>query len=426
VIKLSTPLINYPKDTILSFSKDEEMFRGVVKEFCERYIVPVWVKIDEEAEKDPMNIPLDLYSKMAEQGLFAIPCSSKFGGQDGTYTMATIATEEVAYADPAVAIAVYMLLNNGWPFALQIFGSEEVCQEVIPEVAKGRAFFGIATTEPHGGSDIAGIKTTAKREGSKYIFNGEKSYISGVGEVQKLPWGGGWFLVARTGGAGHRGLSAFAFLAKRNGVLSGGFHPTIYYDIGRHGLTTGGFILENFELDAKYLLGEENRGFYHVMEGFNLARILVSAACVGAMKWLLERAAEWFKQRKLFEGRYISSFQGVSFPFAELYAKYEAARYFVYRAARLADKVYVEKDPTVNPRDLNVPVALAKMWAPLAVADLAEEVMKWYGAFAYTKECPVYRAWLGTFSYAIGAEGAQNIMKYIIARDLLGSEYVRA
>ncbi len=422
---MCSSMLNYPKNAVLTFSEEERLFRNVVVEFCQRYIAPKWIEIDDAAEKDPMNLPLNLYEKMGEQGLFAIPCSSRFGGQDGTYTMAVIAVEEVAYADPAVAVAVYTLLNNGWPFALQLFGRDEVCEEIIPQVAKGRGFFGIATTEPQGGSDVAGIKTTAKRDGSKYVLNGEKAYISGVGEVTKLPWGGGWFLVARTGGEGHRGLSAFALLAKSNGSLKEGFNPTIYPDIGRHGLTTGGFILENFDLDGRYLLGEENKGFYHVMEGFNLARIVVAAACIGATKWLLEKAAEWFKQRKLFGGRYISSFQGINFKFAELYAKYEAARYFVYRAARMADKIYLEKDPTLNPKDLNVPVALAKMWAPETAVDVAEEVMKWHGAFAYTKECPVYRAWLGLFSYVIGAEGAQNIMRYIIARDLIGSKYVR-
>lgn len=417
--------ISYAKDPIISFNEEEKLFRDVVREFCQRYIAPKWIEIDEKAEKDPMNIPLDLIKKMGEHGLFAIPCDPKYGGQGGTYTMAVIAVEEIAYADPAVAIAVYALLNNGWPFALQLFAREEVCEEIISEVARGNAFFGIATTEPQGGSDIAGIKMTAKRGDDKYIINGEKCYISGVGEVTKLPWGGGWFLVARTGGPGHRGLSAFAFLARKKGVLKDGFNPTIYPDIGRHGLTTGGFICEDVELDKAYRLGEENRGFYYVMEGFNLARIVVAAACIGATRWLLEQAATWFKQRTLFEGRYISSFQGVNFKFAELYARFEAARYFVYRAARLADKIYIEKDPTLNPKDLNVPVALAKMWAPETAVDIAEEVMKWHGAFAYTKECPLYRAWLGLFSYVIGAEGAQNIMRYIIARDTLGSKYVR-
>ncbi|MCS7386703.1 MAG: acyl-CoA/acyl-ACP dehydrogenase [archaeon GB-1867-005] len=417
--------ITYAKDTVVSFSEEEKLFREVVREFCQRYVAPKWVEIDEKASKDPMDIPIDLIKKMGEQGLFAIPCDPKYGGQGGTYTMAVIAVEEIAYADPSVAIAVYALLNNGWPFALQQFGREDVCEEIIPEVAKGNAFFGIATTEPQGGSDIAGMKMTAVKKNGVYVFDGEKAYISGVGEVMKLPWGGGWFLVARTGGPGHRGLSAFAFIPRKNGKERPGFHPTIYPDIGRHGLTTGGFICENFELEEKYLLGEENRGFYHVMEGFNLARIVVAAACIGATRWLLEQAAQWFRQRRLFGGRYISSFQGINFKFAELYARYEAAKYFVYRAARLADKIYVERDPTLNPKDLNVPVAMAKMWAPETAVDVAEEVMKWHGAFAYTKECPVYRAWLGLFSYVIGAEGAQNIMRYIIARDTIGSEYVR-
>lgn len=416
--------INYPKDPLNSLSRDELLFRDTVREVAVRLVAPEWIKIDDEASKDPMKVPLDLYKKLGERGLYCIPCSDKYGGQGGTYTMAVIAVEEIAYADPSIAVAVYTLLNNGWPFALQIFGREEVAQEVLPKVSKGDAFFGIGSTEPQGGSDVAGIKTRAEKKGDKYVLNGEKSYISGVGEVQSLPWGGGWFLVARTGEAGHRGLSALAFLAKKDGKIVEGWRPTIYHDIGRHGLTTGGFKLEDVEIGREYLLGEENRGFYYVMEGFNLARILVAAATLGATKWLLEQAAQWFKTRKLF-GRYISSFQGVSFKFAELYARYEAARYFVYRAARMADKIYIEHDPAYSPRDLNIPVALAKMYGPETAVDLAEEVMKWYGALAYTKDNAVHRAWLGLFSYVIGAEGAQNIMRYIIARDLIGSEYVR-
>lgn len=341
--------------------------------------------------------------------------------------MATIAIEEIAYADPAVAIAVYALLNNGWPFALELFGREEVKEEILPRVAKGEAFFGIATTEPQGGSDIAGIKTTAVKRDGKWVFNGEKTYISGVGEVGSLPWGGGWFLVARTGPAeqGHRTLSAFAFLARKGGKPIEGYQPTIYEEIGRGGLTTGGFILNNAEIDGVYLIGEENKGFYYVMEGFNLARILVAAACIGAARWAVDQAISWFRQRKLF-GRYVSSFQGVSFRFAELYTELEAAKYFVYKAAWMADKIYVHKDPTLKPKDLNVPVAMAKMKGPEVAVRIFEEVLKWYGAYGYTKECPIYRGWIGTFSYVIGAEGAQNVMRYIVARDVIGSEYVRA
>jgi acyl-CoA dehydrogenase len=404
------------------FSEQENVFRDNVRDFCQKHIAPKWIEADEKRE-----IPLDLIRRMGDAGLFCIPVSEEYGGQGGTYVMAAIAVEEVAYADPAVAIAVYTLLNNGWPLALQIYGDEDVKKEILPKVSRGEAFYGIASTEPQGGSDVAGIRTKAERKGDVWILNGEKAFISGVAESQKLPWGGGWFLVARTGSmeARHKALTAFTVLCKKDGEMIEGFQPTLYEDIGRHALSTGGFKLSNFQVEDKYRLGDENKGFYYVMEGFNLARIVVAAACIGAARWCIDKAIEWFRQRQLFGDRYISSFQGVSFKFAELYAELEAAKYFVYKAAWLADRIYLEKDPTRRPVDLNIPVALAKMKAPEAAVKIFEETLKWYGAYAYTKECPIYRGWLGCFSYVIGAEGAQNIMRYIIARDVIGSEYVK-
>ena len=404
------------------FSEEEEMFRDSVREFSERYIQPKWVEVDESNK-----IPYDLIKKMADQGLFGIPISEEYGGMGGTYVMAAIAVEEVAYYDPAVAIAVYLLLNNGWPYALELFGSEEAKSEILPKVVSGEAFFGIASTEPQGGSDVAGIKTFAEKKDGAWILNGEKSYISGVREVTELPVGGGWFLVAKTGSLewGHRNITAFAVLPRWNGRLKNGFKPTIYEEIGRGGLSTGGFILENFEVEDKYVIGEVDKGFYHVIEGFNLARILVAAACVGSARWALDTAMEWLRNRKLFQGRRLSSFQGIQFKLAELYADLEASRLFTYKAAWLADKIYKEKAEGCNPKDLNIPVALAKMKAPETATRIYEEVLKWHGAYGYTKESNVYRGWIGTFSYTIGAEGAQNIMRIIIARDLLGREYVR-
>lgn len=415
--------LEYAKDVLVEFSREEELFRESVREFCERVVRPRWVEVDENPRIETLA---DVYSRMGGQGLFAIPCSSRFGGQDGTITLAAIAVEEVAYADPAISMAVFTLLNNGWPFILDLLGGEEARAEVIPEVAKGRAFFGIASTEPQGGSDIAGIRTRAERRGGAYVVTGEKVYVSGVREVEGLPWGGGWVLVARTGGEGHRGLSTLALIARRGGGgLVKGFKPMVLETIGKHGLSTGGFKLDGVEVGLEYLVGEENKGFYNVMQGFNVARVLVAAACIGASRWLLEEAASWVKERRLFGGRPVSSFQGVSFRFSELYAKFEAARYFTYRAARLADKIYISRDPAFKPKDLNVPSAIAKMWAPETAVEIAAEAMKWLGAYSYTKECPVHRAMLGLTTYVVGAEGAQNIMRHIIARDTLGSEYVK-
>ncbi|MEB3758135.1 MAG: acyl-CoA/acyl-ACP dehydrogenase [Desulfurococcales archaeon] len=404
------------------FSEDEIRFRDSVREFAKRYIEPKWVEIDEKG-----RIPMDLIKRIADQGLFAIPVPEEYGGMGGTMVMTALAVEEIAYHDPAVAVAVYTLLNNGWPLALALFGQEEAKMEVLPKVASGDAFFGIASTEPQGGSDVAGNKTVAKKVGDKWVINGEKAFISGIREIQELPEGGGFFLVAKTEKPGwsHKRITDFVVLPKWNGKIREEWKPTVYEEIGRHGLSTGGFTLENFEVDDKYRIGEVNKGFYLVLQGFNIARILVAAATVGSARWALDRAKEWLRTRKLFQGRPIASFEGVSFRYAELYTMVEAARYFVYKAAWMADNIYLSKSPRFKPQDLNLPVAMAKMLGPTVTTEVYTEVLKWFGAYGYTKECNAHRGWLGTFSYTIGAEGAQNIMKYIIARDTLGSDAVR-
>ncbi|MCS7126686.1 MAG: acyl-CoA/acyl-ACP dehydrogenase [Aigarchaeota archaeon] len=404
------------------FSEEEVRFRESVQEFCKRYIEPRWVEIDEGGK-----IPLELIKKMGEQGLFMIPVSEEYGGMGGTITMAAIAIEEIAYHDPSVAVAVYALLNNGWPFIMEKYSLEDVKREILPKVARGEAFYGIASTESQGGSDVAGIKTLAIKKGDKWIINGEKTYISGVREIQELPQGGGYFLVAKTGKVeyGHRNITAFNLILKWDGKVREGWKPTLFEEIGRRGISTGAFTLEDFELEDKYRIGEENKGFYYLMEGFNVARILVAAATIGSGRWAIDQAIEWIRNRRLFEGRPISSFQGVSFRFSELYGELEAAKLLTYRAAWLADKIYIERDRKWREQDLNVPVALCKMKAPEATGKIYEELMKWYGAYAYTKDCNAFRGWIGTLSYLVGAEGAQNIMRIIIARDIIGREYVK-
>jgi len=408
--------------TDFKFSEEEELFRKALIEFCERYIAPVWVELDEKGG----GIPPELYKRCAEQGITSIIYPEEYGGMGGTFTMACIAGEVLGYYDPSIAIPVgTVVVTNGWTAILTFYGTEEAKSEILPKVAEGTGFFGIATTEPQGGSDIPGIKTRAVRKDGKWVINGEKAYISGVKEVLDLSWGGGWFLLAYTKPELlHRGQTAFAFLAKKDGEVVPGFEHTLYEDWGRCGLSCGGFTLTDAEIEDKYMIGKEGHGFYHTMEGFNLARIILSATTIGSARWALDQAKEWITTRKLF-GRPISKFQNISYRFAELYAKLEAARLAVYRAAWVADQIYVEKKPGWKRTDLNVPASIAKMMGPETCHEVYEQVLKWYGAYGYTRECPVFRGHHGTWSYIIGAEGAQDVQRYIIAREVIGREYVR-
>ena len=172
-------------------------------------------------------------------------------------------------------------------------------------------------------------------------------------------------------------------------------------------------------------IGEENKGFYIAMQGFSLARVLVSAANVGAARWALERTIEWVRQRRLFDDKPIASFQGVSFPIAELAVELEAARLLVYKAAWMADRIYIKREAGLKPQDLNFYAAAAKIKSVEVDKNVLENLMKAYGAFSYTVEANVYRSLLGVLSYLVGAEGAQNIMRYIVAREVIGREYVK-
>lgn len=406
----------------LELSTDERLFKQSVHEFLSKELAPIWSDMDSKR-----SIPTELIHKMGEQGLFAIPVPEEYGGQGGSFFMAALAVEEVAYNDPAVATAVFTLLNNAWPYILYLYGSEEVKQEILPKVGRGRAFFGIASTEPSGGSDVAGEKTYAVTEGGVYKVTGEKVYISGVREAMEQLELGGWYLIARTAPpeTGHRGLTGFAFIGNRNGKRPAGFEYSILNTIGRHAISTGMLRFKETPIEGKYVVGQVGRGFYVAMEGFSLARVLVSAANVGAAQWALETAVKYSRDRKLFGDRPIASFQGVSFPIAEVAARLEAARLLVYKAAQVADRIYIKKEPGLRPHDLDYWAAAAKMMAVETALTAAEVLMRTYGALSYTEEANVFRNLLGVLSYYVGAEGTQNIMRYIVARELIGRDYVK-
>jgi len=406
----------------LELSTDERLFKQSVHEFLSKELAPIWSDMDSKR-----SIPTELIHKMGEQGLFAIPVPEEYGGQGGSFFMAALAVEEVAYNDPAVATAVFTLLNNAWPYILYLYGSEEVKQEILPKVGRGRAFFGIASTEPSGGSDVAGERTYAVAEGGVYKVTGEKVYISGVREAMEQLELGGWYLIARTAPpeTGHKGLTGFAFVGNRNGERPTGFEYSILNTIGRHAISTGILRFKETPIEEKYVVGQVGRGFYVAMEGFSLARVLVSAANVGAAQWALETAVKYSRDRRLFGDRPIASFQGVSFPIAEVAARLEAARLLVYKAAQVADRIYIKKEPGLRPHDLDYWAAAAKMVAVETALTAAEVLMKTYGALSYTEETNVFRNLLGVLSYYVGAEGTQNIMRYIVARELIGRDYVK-
>jgi acyl-CoA dehydrogenase len=399
-------------------SSEQQLFKKAVREYCEKNVEPRSREIDEKEA----GIPDDIIKGLADLGVFGCTIPEKYGGcalpgEEMQY--ANIAIHELGRAELSMSLPVYTLLTIGWGGEfIQFYAKEEVKKEVLPKLASGEWSWGIAVTEPGGGSDVAAITTSSVKKGNKYIVNGEKAYISQVSECQKRG-GGHCTLILTDPSKGVRGgMSILAIMPNQ----VNGMNSTTYKDMGRMGLSTGGFTYKNTEVDEKYLLGQEGRGFYNCMEGFNVARVVVSSACLGAAERCLEIAADYAKQRTAF-GRTLSKFQGVSFEMAEDYAKLDMLKLMLQKAAWMIDKYYAEPG-SFTQKEINIAVAQCKWMSPLLAADVAKHAIMILGGFGYTKHSPLEMALRGVMSYVAGAEGAANVMKIIISRDVFGQEFV--
>ena len=395
-----------------SWTEEQEIWRRTVKDFAQKKIKPHVREIDSDKK-----IPDEIIKGMANLGLLAPTVSKEYGGADLDWIMACIAAEELGRADISLAIPVLYLVEAAWGFIFNRYGTSEAKKEYLPKITSGDNFLGIAVTEPEGGSDIVGAaKTKAVKKEDHWLLNGEKMFISGITESNR--WGGIHLTLARTDpSTGHKGFSFFAVPLKDNSNIE----TTLLEDMGRMGISTGGFSMDNAELPENHLIGEINKGFYYAMEGFSAARVLIGATCVGASEAALELGIDHIKTRKSF-GRPLGTFEGIQFPLTEHYANIESVKLLNYRAAWTMDKMYKERK--FSHHDVALAAAMSKLRAPVYAFAVMNEVADWLGATGYTKEYPIEMGIRGVRSYSIGAEGTMNIMRIIIARELLGKEFL--
>lgn len=386
---------------------EQELFKATIRDGLSRYLTPRVKELDEKRE-----IPRDVIRELGKMGLLGITVSEEFGGMHADFLTSTIAAEEVGRADISLATAVYFLLEAGWGFIFNKYGQHEAKAEVLPHVTSGEWFLGVASTEPGGGSDVANEKTSAELRGENYVVNGEKMYISGVREA--ATYGGGFLLFTKTRPQmGHKGMTLIYSPVKDVEGVS----TSVIRNMGREGISTGVITYTNAKLPVRYRVGDENMGFYYAMEGFNNARVLVSSASIGAAERVIEMGMEYIKNRVVF-GQPLSKMQAIRFQLAEHYAKIEACKSLVYKAAWMVDEFYASSRFTRS--DVVKVISAVKWLAPTVSFDAIKDVITWFGAYGYSKEGLVESAFRGSFSYLMGAEGALNVMKNSLAKELLG------
>jgi acyl-CoA dehydrogenase len=394
-----------------SFTEEQQLFKESVKDWLSKNLT-----LEQVRENDTKHqIPRNFMRGLGDLGLLCLTLPEEHGGAGADWITAAIGAEELGYADISVAIPVFYLVQASWGYVVDRYSQEAVREVCLRKAARGESFIGIGATEPGGGSDVAGFKTTMKKNDKGWLLSGEKCYISGTSEATEI--NGGYFVSGYTDRSkGHRGMTALFMPINTPGVeITKRFENT-----GRMAISTGGFKMTDVQLPKEYQIGEEGKGFYYTMEGFDAARVLVSASCIGAAERAMELGMDYIKQRQVF-GQPIAKFQGVQFDLADMAAHHEAIKSLVYRTAWMLDHKY--KTGKFDALEVSKYLGMCKYLAPHHAFDVFRRVLLWMGAYGYTKECPLEMGLRGVMSYCIGAEGAANIQKVIISREVLGRQW---
>ncbi|MHA2472868.1 MAG: acyl-CoA dehydrogenase family protein [Promethearchaeota archaeon] len=391
---------------MIEFTEEQELIRQSVSEFAQKKIAPI--ALDMEKNKE---IPQDVIKGMAELGLLGCTANPSYGGSGLDAVTAGVIAEELAKGDCTGSTCVFYLVQASWGYLLNKYGTEEAKKEIFPKVTSGDWFLGIATTESGGGTDVVGGKTTIKKEGDDFIVNGEKMYISGVREA--VNGGGGHVTIGhQSPELGSRGMTVFYLPLTAEGIT-----PTYIDDLGREGISCGGFSIDNVKIPKKYIIGEENKGFYIIHEGYEYARALIAVICAAAGLKSLENGMNYVKERTVF-GKPLAKFQEINFRLAEHYTKLEMLKSLGYEALRAID---LEQEGKGDRFETSKIVAMSKMFASDWACEAINDVIQWQGAFGYSRECPDQAAWRAVRSFSL-AEGTREVMKMIVARELLGKE----
>ncbi|WP_166136822.1 acyl-CoA dehydrogenase family protein [Nocardioides ochotonae] len=372
----------------LSLSTEQEAFRAVAREFLEREAVPHRAEWDRRESIDTAIVP-----RMGELGFFGLTLPEKYGGVGGDHVTSVLAMEELGRADSALRgiVSVSSGLVAG---SVLRAGTEEQRREWLPRLAAGTALGCFGLTEPGVGSDAGNLTTRARRDGSDYVLDGEKLFITNG------TWADLALVFARTGGDGPRGVSAFLVPTG-----SAGFEAReITGKLGLRGQATASLHLDGVRVPASALLGEEGQGFRIAMTALDKGRVSVAAGCVGIVQGCLEAAVDYATTRTQF-GRPIASFQLVQDLIADISLDADAARLLVWRCADLLDR----GEP------VGVAASKAKLFASEAAVRAANNALQVHGGSGYIDDYPVAK-YLRDARVMTLYEGTSQIQKLLIGR----------
>jgi alkylation response protein AidB-like acyl-CoA dehydrogenase len=382
----------------LPFTDEHFMLREMVHAYSQDNIAPLAAELDRTCE-----FPMMHFKGLAELGLLGVPIPEEFGGMGADLVSYCIVIEELNRACGSTGISVMAHTGLGMK-PIDNFGTHEQKLKYLPKGCTGEWLAAFGLSEPHAGSDAAATKTRAERHGDIYIVNGSKMWITNGGVADFI------VITARTepDTKGARGISAFIIEKNFPGFEAGKKEDKL----GLRASMTSQLFFKDMEVPAENLLGAEGEGFKNFMKTLDPGRVVIAAMSLGIAKAALEAASKYVCERAQF-GAPISKQQGVQFKIADMASRLRCAELLTYNAAfkyQMGDRAAED-------------CAMAKLVSSEAATWICEQAIQLHGGYGYTRDFPVERYWRDVKLCEIG-EGTSEIQKLVIAREILGKEFV--
>jgi len=379
----------------LLFSDEHEDLRASMRAWVENELAP------HRFEWEETTWPNEIMRRAGELGYLGLCFPEEYGGQGGDYYYSLVRAECMSYSgsggtNMAFAVQTDMVLPP-----IHLLGSEEQKQRYLVPGIRGEKIGALGITEPGAGSDVAGIRTKAIRDGDDYVISGSKTFITNGARADFI------LLVAKTDPqARHEGITLFLVdLRDEDGNHVPGFEVSRKLEkMGMHASDTGELTFDEVRVPADAVLGEIGKGFYHISWELQSERMVAAAGCVAGAERMFERALEYAKEREAF-GRPIGRFQAIRHKFAEMATKIESAKQFNYLVAwRYANGEYPVRE-----------ISMVKLYTSRIACEVADECIQILGGYGYMKEYELERSYRDVRLNRIGA-GTDEIMLEVIGR----------
>lgn len=374
------------------FSEEHHLFRETLRAFVEKELKPH----ADEWEQAGM-FPSELFRTFGKLGYLGLRFPEEYGGQGLDYWYTVILCEELVRCQ-SLGVGVGLLVQSEMATSvINKYGAPELKREFLAPAIAGEKIAALGITEPGYGSNVAGIRTTARRVGNEWVINGSKTFISNGTRANFIT------LAARTGGEGARGVSVILVPTDAKGFSVG----RALKKMGTHSSDLAELYFEDVRVPVRNLVGEEGRGFAYIMELFQGERLVLASFANGIMQVLWEEAMNYGHARQVF-GQPIVQHQYWRHRLAEMLTQMEAARQLTYLACdRLNRTASAQKE-----------VSMAKLYACELVKRVAETVLQLHGGYGYMEEYPVCRFYRDVAAFGIGA-GTSEVMREIIAKEAI-------